>query len=528
MRISTATITQATAAQPKLAPPQTPYARYDGPMQNEVSHRFTKRALALLVLAVPAFGAPVHLRTNALVNPIGIDSAHPTFSWRNDATTPNWMQSGYQILIATDAAHLAPGKADLWDSGKVASSESVNIAYAGPALKSQQHYLWKVLVWDAHNTQTPSPTAFFETGLLTPSDWKANWITRNDPAAAQELAAIRFLWLPGADPTHVPSGAPAQFRYTLHLDAVPAAATLHVLARGNYIAHVNGTVTGHHDEWGAFDREPIAALLHPGDNEILIDMKAHRDDAPATSGAAALAASIRLTAADGKQTRIVSDEKWEARPSAASAWKPAAEAGPITADFSMGTDRQQAVPGPDRIATEASLLRKAFTLPAAIQSARLTITALGAYQASLNGKPIGPNTLLAPGWTDFHKRVLYQTYDVTPMLVRGGNTLGVLLGGGWYSSPMTWSGFPQLPRPKPAARAARHHPRQRHPPDHRHRLHLAHRTRARHLLRDLRRRILRRAPLQPQLEHRRQQQDQHLDPGHHRQPARRPRPHRPA
>jgi alpha-L-rhamnosidase len=52
------------------------------------------------------------------------------------------------------------------------------------------------------------------------------------------------------------------------------------------------------------------------------------------------------------------------------------------------------------------------------------------------------DTMLTPGWTDFHKRVLYQTYDVTSLLQRGENTLGVVLAGGWYSSPMTWAGYP--------------------------------------------------------------------------------------
>ncbi len=50
------------------------------------------------------------------------------------------------------------------------------------------------------------------------------------------------------------------------------------------------------------------------------------------------------------------------------------------------------------------------------------------YQAFVDGKPVAPNTLLAPGWTDFHKRVLYQTYDVTSLVRPGENTLGVLLG----------------------------------------------------------------------------------------------------
>lgn len=111
------------------------------------------------------------------------------------------------------------------------------------------------------------------------------------------------------------------------------------------------------------------------------------------------------------------------------------------------TDRQEAIAGPDRITTDASLLRKDFVLDSGVSTARLSITALGAYQAFLNGKPVAPNTLLAPGWTDFHKRVLYQTYDVTSLLSHGANTLGVLLGGGWYSSPLTWIGFRYTPGP---------------------------------------------------------------------------------
>ncbi len=83
----------------------------------------------------------------------------------------------------------------------------------------------------------------------------------------------------------------------------------------------------------------------------------------------------------------------------------------------------------------------------AVREARLSITALGAYEAFIDGKRVAPDTLLSPGWTDFHKRVLYQTYDVTSLLQRGENTLGVVLGGGWYSSPMTWIGFRYTPGP---------------------------------------------------------------------------------
>src|ERR1700760_2667986 len=116
-------------------------------------------ALFILCTAATCCAAPVHLRTNALESPLGIDTPHPIFSWRSDATRANWMQSAYQILVATDTANLKSGKADVWDSGRISSSESVNIVYAGSALKPQQRYHWIVRTWDDKGQETTSAPA---------------------------------------------------------------------------------------------------------------------------------------------------------------------------------------------------------------------------------------------------------------------------------------------------------------------------------------------------------------------------------
>ena len=65
-------------------------------------------------------------------------------------------------------------------------------------------------------------------------------------------------------------------------------------------------------------------------------------------------------------------------------------------------------------------------------SARLYVTALGLYEARLNGQRVG-DAFLAPGWTDYAQRVPYQTYDVTGLLRPGENVLGAILADGWYS-----------------------------------------------------------------------------------------------
>ncbi len=88
-------------------------------------------------------------------------------------------------------------------------------------------------------------------------------------------------------------------------------------------------------------------------------------------------------------------------------------------------------------ASEVPQLRKRFSLPAGFVSARLHITALGIYEAHVNGQRVGDHHL-APGFTDFNKRVTYQTFDVTSLLRAGDNALGVLLSDGWYAGHVAW------------------------------------------------------------------------------------------
>ena len=254
------------------------------------------------------------------------------------------------------------------------SSDSINITYGGPTLKPQTRYFWLVRVWDKKGSSSVSAPAWFETGLLSPSDWHRQMDSPHRSRRRPELAAVRWLWLPGTDAQKVIAGTTAEFRYTLHLDAAPIRASLHIVSPGAYVATVNGVVTGHHASWGAFDWEEIGPLLKPGDNEILVKVVA-QTKASAPTVSTAFAASLRITAQDGTERRVPSDATWLARTNDIAQWQPAQVIGPITTPLSVGTDRHSEVPGPNRIATDASLLRKDFDPPSTIQSARLTITA---------------------------------------------------------------------------------------------------------------------------------------------------------
>lgn len=80
------------------------------------------------------------------------------------------------------------------------------------------------------------------------------------------------------------------------------------------------------------------------------------------------------------------------------------------------------------------VFRKGWKTERKVERATLYLTALGVYEAHLNGKRVG-NYVLAPGWTAYDKRLQYQEYGITDLL-REENELTVTLGKGWFRSPM--------------------------------------------------------------------------------------------
>jgi alpha-L-rhamnosidase len=93
-------------------------------------------------------------------------------------------------------------------------------------------------------------------------------------------------------------------------------------------------------------------------------------------------------------------------------------------------------PGADR---RPPLLRRNFTLPRPVASARLYVTAHGLYEMEINGTRVGDDAL-SPGWTVYGKRLRYYTYDVTAYLAVGENALGAWLGDGWFRGRIGFQG----------------------------------------------------------------------------------------
>ncbi|HLN73431.1 MAG TPA: family 78 glycoside hydrolase catalytic domain, partial [Prolixibacteraceae bacterium] len=115
-------------------------------------------------------------------NPIGIDVQKPRLSWQMTSTENDMLQSAYEIRVMDQSAK---GK-ELWNSGKVNSSQSVNITYEGPALKTMQRVYWQVRIWDNKGKVSPwSQPAFWEMGILDPESWTASWISMESEKQVQ-------------------------------------------------------------------------------------------------------------------------------------------------------------------------------------------------------------------------------------------------------------------------------------------------------------------------------------------------------
>ena len=82
----------------------------------------------------------------------------------------------------------------------------------------------------------------------------------------------------------------------------------------------------------------------------------------------------------------------------------------------------------------APFLRREFAVERPVRRAMLYATARGLVELHLNGARVG-DAVLAPGWTDYRKRIEYAAHDVTELLADGTNVLSAILGDGW------WSGF---------------------------------------------------------------------------------------
>ncbi|MFI1051274.1 family 78 glycoside hydrolase catalytic domain [Streptomyces griseoruber] len=380
------------------------------------------------------------LTTNGRLNPLGIGGEDPVFGWQSASARRATSQQAYEIQVGR-----TPGSADVWSSGKVASDRQVGVQYGGPALEPATRYYWRVRAWDDRKAASPwSAHAYFETGLLDSGDWDgAQWITR--PEAASDLdkwtdyvATVDFKIDSAAFGMFLrASDASNGYMWQFNVTGPTPMLRLHKQVKGDYsvMQEVDlapygftdaGLLAGRHtvryDVVGAtirttLDGKLVSTFTDATFGKGYIGFRTH-----GCCGERGTVYDAVVTGADGG-TLLDTDFASDQNPFTG---------GEIVHSALVVSGTTDALSGP--AVRPLPLLRKDFATKAGkkVASARVYASALGVYELEINGKPVG-DQVLAPGWTNYHRRIQSQTYDVTKLLTHGHNAIGASLANGWWA-----------------------------------------------------------------------------------------------
>lgn len=367
------------------------------------------------------------LRCEYLADPLGIDVPRPRLSWLLDSATRDQRQTAYQVLVASDPSDLAQDRGSLWDSGKVQSSETAQVAYAGRPLASRAVCHWKVRVWDRDDCASEwSAPALWEMGLLQAQDWNAQWIGRRVEVFDAQTAALSML----AESRWIGGGANMRFfRATLIAPPgriVSARCSFSADDAGDLFLNGRPVLTGCGCR-SALKQADLTGLLNGGRNVLGLAARSE-------GGSAAVICRIDVETADARTVQLVSNGSWKTCDVERSGW-----ASPECDDSEWPTARElasgEAAPSGklfvDCPCHPAPFLRREFAARAPLRRARAYVCGLGYYELRINGEKAG-DAVLSPGYTSYDKRVLYSTHDITALVRTGDNAIGLILGTGWY------------------------------------------------------------------------------------------------
>jgi alpha-L-rhamnosidase len=246
--------------------------------------------VALICISTSVFAITVDdLKCEYRVNPLGIDAAQSHLSWIVQSSDRGEAQTAYQVLAATSPVALAHDRGDLWDTGKVVSSDTLGIVYTGQTLKSSQEVFWKVRVWDANaRVSAWSGISRWTMGVLEPAAWHAKWISAAgaesyavsyDDAARHDFRdrAVFATMHPNAVPTGEPNFSSMLIRREFTVKPGLTRALVHVSGLGQYELSINGAKSSEdvlspgwtdYRKTVLYDTHDITRQLVPGPNAI--------------------------------------------------------------------------------------------------------------------------------------------------------------------------------------------------------------------------------------------------------------------
>ena len=251
---------------------------------------------------------PSRLECESRINPLGVDTPRPRLSWVLTSAENGQRQTAYRIQVASDPALLQPGKTDLWDSGEIASEETMQVAYGGASLRTGQRCYWQVSVRDGEGQWSKAAApAEWTMGLVSPADAKARWI-----------AAPGGALVPGPLPL---------FRKEFDSARPLRRALLHVSGLGQHEVTINGQPVSDHlfaPAWSDYRKRiyyetlDVTALIQSGRNAAGVMLGNGMYNVvggryakfTASFGPPKMWFQLTLEYADGSSAQVVSDGSW--------------------------------------------------------------------------------------------------------------------------------------------------------------------------------------------------------------------------
>lgn len=409
------------------------------------------------------------LKTNDEVQPFGLDTPAPRFSWRMESDEMGQKQTAYQILVAADDAF----EDLMWDSKRQEDSRSVGIAYDGLPLQEASTYYWKVTVWDRDGLPITSEPVRFDMGLLGEEAWAGSqWISLGsavpdeDPVDGFRYIAEGQLAVDNA----VSAAVGLVFNYIddqnfymwqvtpgcyirphKWVNGVPAVLEEHVI---NF-SSIAGT--------DALAREGITLSVEVTGESIVTFVNGQPVDTiplAEAGGPVPYLGKIGVRSA-GEESGRVSYLKLTNYTGSSE--------GTVVCDYQFrngnpffeGTveDGALVTKGVDVLVTPdgTPVFRRAFTADREVVSARLFTAGLGVYDVYLNGERVGTRLAdgrtvydeLKPGYTVPKKRTQSYAYDVTDQIRLGENALSANVTSGWWTGQVVgWVGQKEAFRAK--------------------------------------------------------------------------------
>lgn len=277
-----------------------------------VSFSFAQKA----ELASAQKEVPVNPRCEMLQSPQGIDVVQPRLSWEIKSDKRNTLQTAYQIVVSSSQEKLNANNGDVWNSGKITSSQSIHVQYSGKSLASKTAYYWKVKVWTNHMETAWSKPSMWSMGLLNENEWQAKWIGWEKPFAWNSITKFSRL-------------SARYFRKPFESTAAVKRAVVYVSGMGLYELYINGKKIGDQVlapaptdftkdvKYNAFD---VTANIQRGENVIATVLgngrfftmrQNYKPQKIKTFGFPKMILQLEIEYTDGKKKTIVSDDTWK-------------------------------------------------------------------------------------------------------------------------------------------------------------------------------------------------------------------------